>query len=234
MDLAARMWPTPDANTFGAADAGRLLQRREAVKASAGNGNGFGLTISHAALLWQTPGADSFRARGGDRSDEMGLDQQARRMWRSPMAAEAEKGNRTRRDGARGEQVWLTMQSDQFSRSRRRPSRRMRKAGLDTWPLPRTPRLPSLGTMSPELRQECAALRRMGSSARKRLSPVFVERLMGWPNGAASSACSVTAWTAWWLHTRSDLCSRPLVRGAFVWIPPTARLKTPQQLSLFP
>ena len=32
---------------------------------------------------WQTPGTDSFRSRGGDRKDEMGLDQQARR-WDFP------------------------------------------------------------------------------------------------------------------------------------------------------
>lgn len=37
------------------------------------------------SLPWQTPGADSFRCRGGERKDEMGLDQQARSMmWRTP------------------------------------------------------------------------------------------------------------------------------------------------------
>lgn len=34
--------------------------------------------------LWQTPQVDSFRSRGGDRKDEMGLDQQARRQFPSP------------------------------------------------------------------------------------------------------------------------------------------------------
>lgn len=32
----------------------------------------------------QTPASDSFRSRGGDRKDEMGLDQQARMMWHTP------------------------------------------------------------------------------------------------------------------------------------------------------
>lgn len=34
---------------------------------------------------WQTPATDSFRSRGGDRKDEEGLDQQARR-WNTPRA----------------------------------------------------------------------------------------------------------------------------------------------------
>ena len=34
------------------------------------------------ANLWQTPATDSFRSRGGERKDEMGLDQQARLMLR--------------------------------------------------------------------------------------------------------------------------------------------------------
>ena len=32
---------------------------------------------------WQTPATDSFRSRGGQRKDEMGLDQQAR-LWNTP------------------------------------------------------------------------------------------------------------------------------------------------------
>lgn len=37
--------------------------------------------------IWQTPGTDSFRSRGGDRKDEMGLDQEARN-WESSLPAE--------------------------------------------------------------------------------------------------------------------------------------------------
>lgn len=38
---------------------------------------------------WQTPATDSFRSRGGDRVDEMGLDQEARR-WATPRAEDGE------------------------------------------------------------------------------------------------------------------------------------------------
>ena len=37
-------------------------------------------------VMWQTPATDSFRSRGGDRKDEMGLDQQARLQWQTPNA----------------------------------------------------------------------------------------------------------------------------------------------------
>jgi hypothetical protein len=39
--------------------------------------------LDQAIAIWQTPGTDSFRSRGGDRKDEPGLDQQAR-MWPTP------------------------------------------------------------------------------------------------------------------------------------------------------
>ena len=39
--------------------------------------------LNTAAHMWQTPGTDSFRSRGGDRVNEMGLDQQARN-WPTP------------------------------------------------------------------------------------------------------------------------------------------------------
>src|SRR5581483_10274094 len=37
-----------------------------------------GIDLEGAVELWQPPATDSFRSRGGDRKDEMGLDQQAR------------------------------------------------------------------------------------------------------------------------------------------------------------
>lgn len=45
-----------------------------------------GVQLANQAELWQTPATDSFRSRGGDRKDEMGLDQQARFFPPSPLA----------------------------------------------------------------------------------------------------------------------------------------------------
>jgi hypothetical protein len=44
-----------------------------------------GESVATQAEMWQTPATDSFRSRGGDRKDEMGLDQQARSAnWPTP------------------------------------------------------------------------------------------------------------------------------------------------------
>ena len=43
--------------------------------------------------LWQTPQVDSFRSRGGDRKDEMGLDQQARLQWVTPASRDYKGAN---------------------------------------------------------------------------------------------------------------------------------------------
>lgn len=48
-------WPTPSASGFEARDPERLAQRREECKARTGNGNGFGLTLGQAALMWCAP-----------------------------------------------------------------------------------------------------------------------------------------------------------------------------------
>lgn len=40
------------------------------------------------ASKWQTPGTDSFRTRGGERSDEAGLDRQAK-LWATPPTQDA-------------------------------------------------------------------------------------------------------------------------------------------------
>lgn len=55
-----RLWPTPSANEMRTTDPVRLLERREQCKATATNGNGFGLTLGNAitlseAGLWPTP-----------------------------------------------------------------------------------------------------------------------------------------------------------------------------------
>ena len=51
--------------------------------------------LADDVTLWQTPAVDSFRSRGGDRKDEMGLDQQARLLWQTPQARDWKDGSST-------------------------------------------------------------------------------------------------------------------------------------------
>jgi hypothetical protein len=55
----------------------------------AGNSGPDGNEFSTMAREWQTPAADSFRSRGLDRRNEMGLDQQAR-FWPTPQVHDLE------------------------------------------------------------------------------------------------------------------------------------------------
>ena len=90
------LWRTPDAPTAGGP--------RNRTNLYAGHQ----VTIAEQAEHWQTPAADSFRSRGGDRVNEMGLDQQARffptpavRDYRTPNA----KSYQERTGTTKGEQL---------------------------------------------------------------------------------------------------------------------------------
>lgn len=112
LEGASQAWPTPSA-TEGDGDPGTVQARRQRMAQKHNNQNGFGLNLAQATGAWpspraedsesagnhpnatdsltgatkdwQTPGTDSFRSRGGNRKDEMGLDQQARTQdWATP------------------------------------------------------------------------------------------------------------------------------------------------------
>jgi len=73
------MWPTATACLAQDGENPETwLERRERVKLTAQNGNGMGMPLTIAAMLWQTPQTDSFRSRGGDRKREIGLDRQSK------------------------------------------------------------------------------------------------------------------------------------------------------------
>lgn len=68
--------------------------------------------------------------------------------------------------------------------------------------------------------------------ARRRLNPLFVEWLMGWPIGHALCACSATAFILWQQRMRGALSQLPMVSGPWIWRPPQ-RTDGPAQMDLF-
>lgn len=74
LNVAAVSWPTPRAE-----DSESTGAHRETPD-----------TLTSATRQWQTPATDSFRSRGGERKDEMGLDQQARTHWATPRSSPQE------------------------------------------------------------------------------------------------------------------------------------------------
>ncbi|RMC37522.1 DNA methyltransferase [Paracoccus alkanivorans] len=56
--------------------------------------------------------------------------------------------------------------------------------------------------------------------AARRLNPLFVEWLMGWPEGHALCAASETAFIRWQRDMRGALSRLPTVSGPWIWEPP--------------
>ena len=68
--------------------------------------------------------------------------------------------------------------------------------------------------------------------ARRRLNPIFVGWLMGWPIGHALCACSETEFTLWQQRMRGALLQLPMASSPWIWRPsegPTS----PAQMNLF-
>ena len=70
------------------------------------------------------------------------------------------------------------------------------------------------------------------SRARRRLNPLFVGWLMGWPIGHALCACSAMAFTLWQRHMRGALSQLPMASGPWIW-QPTDQAQRPAQMNLF-
>ena len=193
-------WPTPDAQLMNdGADPEKHRARQERLKALHHNGNGAGTPLGMAVLNWPTPrredGGSLWRTpnateadHGGDRKDEMGLDQQGRN-WATPRTSD-HKGSGP--EGSKSHQHmldrdYLCAQIQSFHPS---------------LPAPATPAGPPSSESGPTSRQLWASPRAdQGAShkatpggqsvatqaeecypqEKRRLNPRFVEWLMGFP-----------------------------------------------------
>jgi len=68
--------------------------------------------------------------------------------------------------------------------------------------------------------------------SRRRLNPLFVGWLMGWPIGHALCASSATEFTLWLQHMRGALSQLPTASGPWIWRP-TDAAQRPVQMNLF-
>lgn len=159
----AEMWRTPHAPKAGGS--------RTHTSSSA---DGHQFTIADQAEMWQTPATDSFRSRGGDPKEEMGLDQQAR-FWASPRARDFRSGETIQQYGNSrplSEQVIafsLPAPTTQF--------------GLTFWQ-----RVRILLPLCRRLRRRLPSpYNKARSIFKRKLNPNFVDWLMGWPVGWSSA-----------------------------------------------
>lgn len=185
-------------------------------------------TLEGKAQMWQTPAADSFRSRGGDRKDEMGLDQQARLAWPTPSAAQDTKGAQATAEAAieregRGKQLALADRALIFSR----PDLPIGTPGRMSWPA-RVRALRRLLRWMTSRYGRSVVRRLMKTRHTRRLNPLFVEWLMGWPTGHALCACSATGFARWQQDMRGALSALPTACGPWIWEPPAETTKAVQ------
>lgn len=173
----APLWPTITTSDGGA----------ETATQKQGRGSGGG-NIQAAANLWQTPATDSFRSRGGDRQDEMGLDQEARH-WGTPTTRDWKDGSSSEAgcptNGLLGRQVirsWPTPDAGLYGNQ---PNANTKEWGGNNTLIsfaekgflssPRAQATPDGPTSSENTPGSLLP------SQRKRLNALFVTWMMGWP-----------------------------------------------------
>ena len=64
---------------------------------------------------------------------------------------------------------------------------------------------------------------------KRRLNPLFVEWLMGWPSGHALCACSGMEFAHWQRQMRGALLRMPMASGPWIWKPPIEAVRKHQE-----
>lgn len=169
-----------------------------------------GTTLTDAAVrMWPTP--DAMVAQDGEEPES----------WlarRETLKAKGYNGNGAGLPLAMAAQMWPTPQTDSF---RSRGGERRDEAGLDrqarSWAMPsaqmwRSENPDQSPDHSPPLSRQVlrtptpgAPSSPAGPTSRRRLNPLFVEWLMGWPTGWTACEPLGTEWSRWWLLSRSWL-----------------------------
>ncbi len=217
----ARLWTTPQAHDVTARGSGQ--------KPSAKAGNA---CLATDAVQWGTPRASDAEKGGPNQSFGAGgipLPAQAA-QWTTPSAAQDTKGAQADAqavlDRSGKHQIGLADATLLFSH-----------------PAPETAQLgPTLSQLRLIWRPLRASLiashgravwRRLWIGRNKRrLNPLFVEWLMGWPPGHALCVCSATEFTHWQRRMRGALSRLPMASGPWIWQPP-AEAPPMMQMSMF-
>jgi hypothetical protein len=205
---AEMMWPTPMAGTPA-----------QNGNSAAGNSD-FSRRAEELARLWTTPQAQDVTPRGSGqvptaKAGNACLATDAA-QWPTPAAQNVKgssEGSITRADGKSRMDILHYRAEQGFSR-----------------PAPETLRHgPTLSQLRPiwrPLRASVIALhgratwRRLWKGrAKRRLNPLFVEWLMGWPPGHALCDCSATEFALWSQRMRGALSAMPMAYGPWIWTP---------------
>jgi hypothetical protein len=224
LPMRAKLWPGPDAQVMNFYEEPEtFLVRKARQQEKRINGDGMGTPLAMAVKMWPAPISRDHRS--GYASEDT-LEENARplnefvvSMWRTPTASDPKRGDRPdwTPDPKAGEhslnrQAMLWSTPTVNGNSNRKGSSEesgdgLRTQACDRFSLP-DPTNSTTGAMS--------------SSERRTLNPLFVEWLMGWPEGWISFAC----WEMELFHFKQAMRFVLLQLG----LPPEA---PPAQLGLF-
>jgi len=226
-DSGSSSWPTAKSLTGGA------NSNREARGAG-------GPDLQEAAQNWATPQAHDVRQRGAGSYNPAGNSDFTRKAeafsmgivgnWPTP-ASRDHKGENSPDHLANGTG---RLHMDQLP-----------NAVAHGFSLPGLP-MPTLGPKLSQLRPIWRPLRALliashgrhvwrrlwTCRAKRRLNPLFVGWLMGWPIGHALCACSATEFIRWQQLMRGALSQLPMASGPWIWKPP-GEVAAAEQMNLF-
>ena len=221
--VSPEMWPTVTANpaTYSNGFMGpNLIEKATSWLTPHGmNGQdqtgkqGRGGEFAAQAKEWQTPATDSFRSRGGNRVNEMGLDQQSR-FWPTPNTPSGGPNTKSTPTHTGGLDLdgsvlnWGTPTSRDYkdgSSADTAPTngllgRQVIQGSHCSLPAPAIPSGPTSSPNSPGLPLP---------SQRKKLNPLFVEWLQGLPVGWTSKTARISSerLATWYARCRQRLHS---------------------------
>jgi hypothetical protein len=251
LGAAAGAWPTPMAGTPA-----------QNGNSAAGNSDFSRKAEELALAMWMTPRATTgeyTRDSGQKGAERLTLEGEAT-TWGTPRASDAEKGGPNQSFGAGGTPLpaqaaqWPTPAAQNVKGSSEGSTTRADgKSRMDilhyraeqgfSHPAPETqphgPTLSQLRRIWHPLRASLiashgrATWRRLWKGrSKRRLNPLFVGWLMGWPIGHALCDCSETEFILWRRHMRGALSQLPTASGPWIWKPKAAVAAT-MQMEMF-
>lgn len=184
-----------------------FLARRQIQKAEHKNGNGMGTPLAMAAQMWGTPTTQDWKDEDAESCANVpvnGLLGRQAALWSTPRATDGEKGGPNQSFGAGGTPLpamaaqWQTPSVADTTGSRKtRSGDRSNEMLLNGQS--------EMISRSIHRDQTTSTHGERSSNGRRSLNPLFVEWLMGWPEGWTAFACSATALTRYRRHMRSAL-----------------------------
>jgi len=258
---AAEMWPTAQARDFRSGDnPNSPRQARKLEQGWSQNLNDVAEAAQWPTPMAGTP-AQNGNSAAGNNDFTRKAEELAAAMWGTPRASDAEKGGPNMKFGSGGTPLpaqaaqWPTPAAQNHKGSSPDSvTRADGKSRMDilhyaaeqgfSHPDQATPQhgptLSQILRIWRHLRASVIAThkratwrRLMRSRTKRRLNPLFVEWLMGWPPGHALCDCSETEFAQFQQRMRGALSALPTASGPWIWKPPAQTAPEQTQMEMF-